>query len=148
MTNLITAKGIVKFTEGKLAVIVSPDFTRYYNWFITRRYWIAFHTPAHKPHITLVNRNIHDEVDWNRAKRYHNRKVEFEYDPYLVEGGFTKGFIMFYLSVYSKELDNIKTDLRVKENKNYKGLHITIANNKAGNNLWWPKMIELKNQGK
>ena len=58
---------------------------------------------------------------------------------------YTKGFIMFYLKVYSETIDNMKKDLNIMENDGYRGLHITIANGKHGNVYpWWPKMITIK----
>lgn len=130
--------------KGRIVVDVSHDFSNYYNWFITRQYWISLGTPMHSPHITVANSKFHPKINWKKALNYHGKEVEFDYDVDMIQGGFRKGFIMFYLKVFSEELDDIKRDLGIVEGPNYKGLHITIANSKGTNmNMYWPKMIEI-----
>lgn len=150
--HLVKAEGKI-FVErnntngGKVVVNVSDDFSRYYNWFITRKHWISLGTPMFKPHITVANSKFHDNIDWKKAFKLKNKLIEFEYDVDMIQGGYHKGFIMFYIKVYSKELDDIKSDLGIIEGPNYKGLHITIANSKGTNmQPWWPKMIEILNK--
>jgi hypothetical protein len=76
---------------------------------------------------------------------YDGERVDFQYDPYIIQGGYTKGFIMFYLKVYSEILDNMKKDLNIVENDGYRGLHLTLANGKHGNvHPWWPETISIK----
>jgi len=131
--------------RGRVVVNVSEDFTKYYNWFITKKYWVSLGTPMYAPHITLANSKFHPVIDWNKASKWRNKSVKFEYDVDMVQGGFLKGFIMFYIKVFSQELDEIKNDLGIVEGPNYKGLHITIANSKGTNmQPYWPKMIEVK----
>lgn len=148
--SLVKAEGKIfvekgKNDRGRVVVNVSNDFSNYYNWFITRKYWVSLGTPMFKPHITLANSKFHTDIDWKKALRWNNKPVEFEYDVDMIQGGFLKGFIMFYIKVFSQELDNIKNDIGIVEGPNYKGLHITIANSKGTNmQPYWPKMLEIK----
>lgn len=80
---------------------------------------------------------------------YNNKLIEFEYDNYAIRGGFTKGFIMFYLKVYSEEIDKMKKDLNIVDNDGFRGLHITLGHSGKSNTphmLYWPKMIEIRNK--
>ena len=142
---MLKSQGIIKVdpSNGRIVVDVSRDFIEYYNYFITREYWIKLHLPLHGSHITIANKKLHAGVKWDSAMKYHNRIVEFEYDEYLIRGGYTKGFIMFYIKVYSVMIDNMKKDLKIVERPDYRGLHITISNGKSGVSLYWPEMITL-----
>ena len=70
---------------------------------------------------------------------------DFNYDVNIREGGYTKGFIMYYMMVWSCALDDLKHQLKIKEGPRYKGLHLTIGNGK-NNNIFpdWPRMIEIR----
>jgi hypothetical protein len=132
--------------KGRIVVNVSNDFSKYYSTFISKTYWLEVDLPLHKPHITIANSLQHKKINWNKAVHHHNKIVEFNYDNNLIQGGYRKGFIMFYLRVYSEELEALKQKLGIVEPDTYKGLHITIGNiGKAGATIrnWWPKMIEV-----
>lgn len=86
-------------------------------------------------------------MDWQRAAYYDGEKVDFQYDPHVIQGGYTKGFIMFYLKVHSEYLDNMKKDINIVENENWRGHHITIGSSgKSGSShsMWWPEMITIR----
>lgn len=133
--------------KGRIVLNVSSDFVHYYASFLVKRYWIVMNTPMYGSHITVYNEKFHKTVNWKKALRFHKKEIEFEYDEDMVEGGFTKGFIMFYMKVFSQELEKIKQHLNIQEGPKYKGLHLTIAN--AGKSdakivNWWPDTISLK----
>lgn len=141
---MIKSGGIIKVEFGKrVALELDDDFIKYYNWFITRKYWIKIPTPLHMAHISICNDKIKHQCDWSRAVEYDNQFIQFEYDPHLIEGGFTKGFIMFYLKVQSPQIDLIKKDINIIESETYRGLHITVATGKSLIKSWWPEMIKI-----
>ncbi|MGK3945578.1 hypothetical protein ABK046_45455, partial [Streptomyces caeruleatus] len=94
---------------------------------------------------TVANTNFHTKVNWAWAyKQYHRKTIKFDYDEHIIIGGRRKGFIMFYVKVYSDEIDKIKTDCGVKDFEGYQGLHVTIGSiGKSGNakRVWWPEPI-------
>jgi hypothetical protein len=148
---MLKSKGIIRVEEqsSRIVVEILHDIIDYYAWFIKKKYWIRLQKPLHDAHITLVSPKIHKEIDWKKAKTYDKKQIEFEYDPNIVQGGYTKGFIMFYLKIYSEELDKLKEDIKVIEKDGYKGLHITIGSSgKSGSkhSLYWPEMITIKNK--
>lgn len=142
---MLKASGTIKVEREKSRIVVdvSPDIVDYYQWFIKKYYWIKLQKPLHEAHITLAKQSLHETVDWKKAIQYDKKQIDFEYDPYLIRGGYTKGFIMFYLKVYSEMLDKIKKELNIIDNDGYRGLHITIGNGKGGVRPYWPEMISI-----
>jgi len=145
---MLDAEGIIKVEHGQRMVVdLDEDFTKYYSYFIQQRYWVKPSLPLHGSHITLTNKKFHKDVDWDRGLDYHGQILKFQYDPYLMEGGFLKGFIMFYVKVYSDEIDQIKKDIGVIEPDNFRGSHVTIASigkSGGGVKLYWPELITIK----
>lgn len=140
------AQGILKVDEKKKRVVVdlSWDFSKYYLWFIKKELWISLDTPRHMPHITLTHSGVHGKVDLKKLKVHHGKTIYFEYDPYLIRGGSKKGFVMYYVSVYSKELEEYKRIAKIDDGPEYRGLHITIGNAKGGLRSYWPELITIK----
>jgi hypothetical protein len=133
--------------QSRIVVELSADIIRYYSWFVSKEYWINLQSPKYGAHVTIGNEKIHKDIDWKKAIAYNGKKIKFQYDHYLIRGGYTKGFIMFYLKVYSEELDKMKKELKIIDNDGFRGLHITLGHSgksDASHMLYWPKMIEIK----
>ena len=144
---MLKAKGTISVEphKGRIVLDVSPDFVKLYYWFISKYYWIRMNTPMHGAHVTVFNDKLHSKVNWKKAVFYDKKEVEFIYDPYIIEGGYRKGFLMYYLKVFSDDLDQIKKKLGINDGENYRGLHLTISNSKNGSVFPdWPKMIEIR----
>lgn len=144
--RMLKALATISVDDKRIVANVSDDFVKLYYWFIARRYWVRMNQPLHGSHITIYNSKFHiGDYDKEKAKKYHGQQIEFTYDPYIVEGGYTKGFIMYYMKVYSDAIDGMKNDLDIWDGPKYRGLHITLANGKS-NSVFpdWPKMIEIR----
>lgn len=146
---MLKAKGklSVEPHKGRIVLNVSSDFVRYYSQFLVKRYWIHMNTPMHGSHITIYNSKVHSKTDWRKAMWYNKKEFEFEYDENMIEGGFNKGFIMFYMLVHSQELVDFKKKIGIVDNNKFKGLHLTICSaGKSGAEIakWWPKTIEVR----
>lgn len=144
---MISAKGTISVEshKGRIVLDVSDDFVKLYYWFISKHYWIRMNTPMHGAHITLANNKYHSKINWRKALWYDKKEVEFTYDPYIIEGGYRKGFLMYYIKVFSDELEKMKKNIGINDGDGYRGLHLTIANSKNGSVFPdWPKMIELR----
>lgn len=124
--------------DGRVSIDVDRDFVKYYNWFITKKYWTIFQTPKWGAHITLVNPTVNRNADIDAVKHYHGQTVEFFYSPFLIEGGFTKGFVMFYLNIICDAGEEIMDKAKV-HNK----LHLTICNSKQQTKEYFPEMISI-----
>ncbi len=147
---MLSGIGTIHVSKGKDRVVVdlSRDFIPYYLWLFKKENWINLHSSMHGGHITIANKKLHPRADYNQAfDIYHGQIVTFDYDPNPIRGGRTKGFTMYYLKVFSKEIDRIKRKLNVVDNSAYRGLHITLGNvdkNGAVAMPYWPEMIEIK----
>jgi len=109
---------IVKYYgDGEFSAYL--DFINYYNWFLTKRYWVVFNKPLYGAHVSVYYEKFQSDVVWDKAVFYDGKEIEFEYDPYLVEGGFRKGFIMFYAMIFSEELEKLKQKLRIIDFEGY-----------------------------
>jgi len=135
----------VEPNRGRIVLDVSPDFVKLYKYFIEKHYWIRMGSPLHGSHITIFSQKHHAKVNWGKAVWYDKKIIEFTYDPYIIEGGYRKGFLMYYLKVFSAEIDQMKKKLGIVDGEAYRGLHLTISNGK-NNSVFpdWPKMIEIK----
>ena len=146
---MLKAKGTIKVESKKSRIVVETGsgILDLYGWFVSREYWIKLQKPLHDAHITVAFKKYHKDVDWEKAEYYDGEEIEFEYDPYLVRGGYIKGFIMFYLKVYSEAIDKMKKELNIVDSEGYRGLHITVGSSGKGKSnhiIFWPKMIEIK----
>ncbi len=143
---MLKSKGILSVEphKGRIVLDVSNDFIQYYKWHICKRYWIDLNTPMHGAHVTVFNEKFHTKPNWKKALEYHGKTIEFDYDENIIEGGYTKGFIMYYIKVFSSELDDMKRKLQIIDGERYRGLHITLANSKNNSiKASWPKMITI-----
>ena len=147
--QLVKSYGKMMVSESKkrIALDTSPEILDYYHWFLERKFWIKLQKPLHGSHITIYSSAFHSNINWKKASYYDKEALYFDYDVNVVQGGYIKGFIMFYLKVYSKELDDFKRDVGIVENSAYRGAHLTLGQaGKSGSHVqtWWPKMITVK----
>lgn len=127
--------GRIAVSHGRIVVNVPYDFSRYYRALIY--YYFpnligGLALPKHGPHITIGQPKIHT-VDQKKAWKWNGSKVLVKYDPTNIYiGGFTKGFIGFYVKVYSSLLDKIKKEVILSETGD-SSFHISICNSKQQN---------------
>jgi hypothetical protein len=144
---MLRASGIIKVEphKGRMVLDVSQDMIDLYYWFIARKYWIRMNKPLHGAHITIYSSKHHKKINWDKAVHYHGERVEFEYDEHIIEGGYTKGFLMYYLRVYSDDIQRIKKRVGIVDGPYFRGEHLTISNSKNDSVFPdWPKPIELR----
>lgn len=126
----IQSEGTLIYDQQTIRVTFSYDFNRYYKWLLDRHYCFLSHMPAHGGHISVCLPTKHRKVsglDLILLKDYLGKKIQFEYDPNIRVGGFTKPYRNFIIDVRSRQLDKIAKILRIQQS-----WHITIANTKGG----------------
>lgn len=143
---MLVGQGIIKvdLTNKRIVVDVDLEFAMYYRWFVRKEFMIDPQLPYYGCHITIANDELYPDAKYNKIKKYHNRKILFHYDEDMYIGGQSKGFKNFYLKIYSDLIDKIKFEMDIVEPEDYKGVHITIANTKAGERIYLPPIITLK----
>jgi hypothetical protein len=125
-------------------VRISYDFVLYYKYLIENFFKKSLCAPKYGAHVTILNENIHGKLDFSKFKQYNGRLIYLKYDPFIIQGGGRKkkGMVMFYVKVFSKELDLLKKELGFID-KNFEGFHITICSNKNGEQKFQKKMISI-----
>lgn len=129
VSSINVGKGRIKVDRDSVRIILSDDFCKYYRWFVLKQPWTPFglSLPKHGSHITIINPKIHN-VDVRSLKKYDGLVVDFLYDLHIRKGG--QDFTNYWMLVECPFAQKIKKELNIKDCPNYKGLHITICNNK------------------
>ena len=131
---MLTAQGTWQIKSDSIKVLTDDDFCRYYRWHFNRAHWntIKNQTPKYGAHIGICNPNIHKNIDCSKYLYLNDQKVSFSYDVGGNYGGFTKGFLNFWLNVFSDEFVGIADDLGIlKAKEGFEYFHITILSTKG-----------------
>lgn len=124
--------GKVSVEPGKIYVNVDSrvfDFYKYlaYKEFPNLKYALA--GPRHGHHVTVARKPLH-EFDYQKALEFQGEEVEMTISPEdIYIGGFNKGFVGFYIYVYSPRLEEIRDILSVRGGND--SLHITMFSTKS-----------------
>jgi hypothetical protein len=125
--------GIIKVAPQRIACHVDQDFARYYRQLIYFDYpnlRDGLSYPRHGLHITLGQPKLH-VIDQAKANLYHNKRVEFYYNPTRIYvGGLRNGFVGFYLNITSPALQKIREDVLIKDLGN-SYLHLSLCTSKG-----------------
>lgn len=134
---MFKSKGIIFHQQQRIVCNVSPDFAAYYKKLVYYEFpnllgGLSF--PRHGLHITIGQPKLH-RLDEKIAKKYHNKIVEWYYDPTQIRiGGLKSGFLGFYLDIVSEEIEEIKKEVVIKELSSRKStLHLSLFTTKSIN---------------
>lgn len=123
----IKSFGKLWVTNDAIRVSVSMDFIKYYKQFVDKEFKIFSDYPAHGGHITVTNNKINKSFGYKSYKHLSGKIINFEYNPDIIVGGQTKGFMNFWMKVRSDQIDKLMKDLGIVQT-----LHIVIGNTKNG----------------
>lgn len=130
--KLLRGKGKIEIDNG-VRIITRVDICKYYRWLIQKAKWdtISPQIPKHKGHITIINPKIHGEnLDYSKIECFRNMTVNFFYDP----EDMYESRVNFWIPVQCDEEKQIKWLMRVEDEPDYWGLHLTVCNVKFNNN--------------
>jgi len=119
--------------DNGVRIIVKLDFLLYYKRLIEMYHYntLKLQIPKHLGHITLINPKIHKNVNYDNAKKYIGKYIEFSYNPLEIY----ESRVNFWIPVISPQADLIKKECNVDDGKNYWGLHCTVGNMKDSNQM-------------
>lgn len=118
--------GTIQVKDG-VRILANLDLIRYYHRLIDFYNYRTekLQLPSHGAHITLINPKIH-RVNWELARKFHGRTVEFEYDPTKIH----ESRVNYWIPVTCEYGEALKKVIGVRDGPNYWGLHCTVANRK------------------
>jgi hypothetical protein len=126
--NMLKAEGTVFLMGDAIRIKTAIDFCEYYRWHIHKHFYETFRAtlPRHDAHITIINPKIHGQLDFAPVRKYHGRKVIFEYsiDIHISR-------VNFWMPVVCPVAQEIKDILGIVEPPTWWGEHITICNRKT-----------------
>lgn len=102
-----------------VTLIVDPEITRYYRWFVMKRYWLKLHMPSWGSHVSIIRGEKPYNEYMHLWKKYHLKEVDFEYSNDII---FRRGFC--FVEVKNDFLLNIRKEFKFLTNF---GLHLTIG---------------------
>jgi hypothetical protein len=129
MKNLFKADGELYYYDKNVRdtqwLLLNADLSivDYYLHWIKKNYWLdKVQKPKHGSHISVIRGEIiEDSLFYQHWKKYHSNKIEFEYSNDITNNG-----EHFWLPVYSKELEKIRTELGLPKTPEY-NFHLTIG---------------------
>jgi hypothetical protein len=135
---MLKAKGKFIFEKnGFIRIILHSDFCRYYKAFFQEAHYFTkkLQIPKHGAHINVYSSKIYGSPNAKKFKElkaeYDGKEVEFYYDVEGNYGGFTKGFLNFWLNVKCDSASHIADELGAfHTDEKYSRFHITIGNTK------------------
>jgi hypothetical protein len=128
---LLRAKGTFKVTVDSIRIVTDIDFCKFYRWLFVRAHYFTknIQIPKHGAHSTVISPKIH-KVDCTKYLRLNNQAVWFEYDILGNYGGYSKGFLNFWLDISCPDAEAILDDYGFKKQGGFSRLHVTIGNSK------------------
>lgn len=126
--------GKISVAKTRISCDLNNDFCRYYKYLIEKSFPNlvgGLFIPRHGCHITVARSELH-VIDLGIAKWFDGEVIPLEYDPSSVYiGGYKKGFIGFYLPIFSNRLEKIrKTVSRIKRGQREGSFHISLCSTK------------------
>lgn len=101
---------------------INSDISKYYAWFIKKRYNITLNTPLRGTHLSIISDKVDYEILYMLAKSKYNKK---NIDIYYSSNVRTDG-IHWWLNAKCKLAEEIRLCAGLKEQP-YFGFHITIG---------------------
>ena len=134
--------GVLQIEPNKtIRIKINNDFVAFYLWLINRRFYgdtgknfvnnDKYSTQRAGAHISCIIDKIHGwKPEYNLVKDFS--PISFYYNPANIRfgGSQRKGFSNFWIPVDCPFLDNLKKELKINDDKNFLGTHITICNSK------------------
>lgn len=111
--------GLKKKKDWWAIVKVDREITRYYRWWVKKRYWIDLCMPSWDAHISIVRGERPERHLMHLWKKYDGHKVTFKYGHDVQQNG-----QFWFVDVDCPFLLDIRKELNRPTNWN---LHLTIG---------------------
>lgn len=117
--------------DNVVRLVISSDFGKLYQSFVNKHCRLFTHSPAHGVHVTVYREKLHGKVSQEKLNilksSFYKKKICFEYNIDIIQGGKNKTFKNWFMKVRSEKLNEICDFLGIKQE-----FHVTICNTKCG----------------
>ena len=114
--------GMKRRTNWWAVANVDREITRYYRWWVKKRFWVDLHQPSWDAHVSIIRGERPSNELKHLWKKYHKQKIEFQYSHNVWNGGKNNNY--WFVDIESPELIDIRRELKLP--CNWK-LHLTIG---------------------
>ena len=101
-------------------VLLNDDTSKYYSWFINKRYNLKLNPPLRGPHFTIINDKMNPDDYKKLATEYDGKEITFTYDTDVRTNG-----DYWWLKAWSNDAIFIRNLVGLGDP--YFGYHITIG---------------------
>ena len=101
---------------------IDREITRYYRWWVKKRYWIDLCQPSWDAHISIIRGEKPDADKMHLWKKYEGKLVKFEYSPVIRQADNKPEF--WFIDVRCPMLKTIRDEFG--KPSNWRG-HITVG---------------------
>jgi len=84
--------GMKKKTQWWAVVEVDKEITRYFRWYVMKKYWIDLCPPSWDAHISIIRGERPPEDKMDLWKKYDGQEIEFQCSLKVRQSGDTTGF--------------------------------------------------------
>lgn len=130
----MTITGKIAVSDGRVVLDVDDNLCRYYKQLIEQAFPNlkgGLFLPRHGAHVSVAQKS-HHLIDNNVAKFFAGEIVAVDVDfREIYLGGFSKGFVGFYVKVRSKRLRRIQNAVVKKFLTDTRDFHLTICSTKG-----------------
>lgn len=134
MSNLITQSGTIIYdpergtmksnTNYWCIVQLPDDLVRYYQYFMRSEKHVHLCMPAWGAHVSVVRGEKPREEYLHLWKKYHKKKVQFQYNPIIKTHKDSSGGSFYFIDFVCDELMDIRAELGLSIHKH---LHFTVG---------------------
>lgn len=82
--------GLSKKKDWWAIVEIDREITRYYRWWVQRRFHVELKQPSWDAHISIIRGEKPHPDKMNLWKKYNGKRIEFKYSNYIRQSGDTK----------------------------------------------------------
>ena len=115
-------------TQWWCVIDVDREITRYFRWWVERRYGTILYKPSWDAHISVIRGEKPKPHLMHLWKKYNGQVVEFEYSNVVRQSSDTTGSNQtnsyWFIDIHCPKLTEIRKELEIPYNWK---LHITIG---------------------
>lgn len=111
-------------TQWWCVIDVDREITRYFRWWVERRYGTILYKPSWDAHISVVRGEKPAQALLPLWKKYHKQNADFECSLHVKQSSLPDKHYYWYVSIHCPIADQIRSELQLKTGWTH---HLTIG---------------------